>query len=333
MPDLSTTYLGLNLRNPLVASASPLSDTLAGMQALEESGIAAIVMTSLFEEQIDTEGHALNYYLSHGTESYSESTSFFPEFSSFNIGPEQHLHLLEAAKKKISVPIIASLNGCSPSGWTDWARMAQESGADAIELNEYYIPTDPDMTGAEVEKRYLEVVEMVRSKVTIPVSVKLNPHFSSIANMCKRLVEAGTDGLVLFNRFYQPNIDLENLEVVPGLVLSNSHEMRLPMRWVAILYGRIKADFAITSGIHNAGDVLKAMMVGAAVAMMASELLRNGPTRVEAILQDLNEWMIVQEYSSIKQMRGSMSQRHVADPAAFERANYMKVLHSWRPPQ
>lgn len=329
MPDLTTTYLGIELKNPIIASASPLSDSLASMQRLEEAGVAAVVMSSLFEEQINMEGHSLDHYLSFGSESYSEATSYFPDVPDFNIGPQQHLDLLSEARQKLSIPVIASLNGSSTSGWTDWARRAEEAGADALELNEYFIPADPDLTGADIEERYLEVLTMVREQVSIPVAVKLNPYFSSTANICKRMVEAGADGLVLFNRFYQPDIDIENLEVVPHLVLSNSHELRLPLRWVAILYGRIKADMAITSGIHTAEDVLKAMMVGASAAMMASELLRNGYARVEAILSDMTAWMEEHEYDSVTQMRGSMSQIHVSDPSAFERANYMKTLLSW----
>ncbi|MCC7527391.1 MAG: dihydroorotate dehydrogenase-like protein [Candidatus Melainabacteria bacterium] len=331
MPELSTTYLGLKLRNPIVAAASPLSDSIASMQRLEEAGAAAIVMSSLFEEQIEYESHALDHYLSYGSESYGESTTYFPEIANFNIGPQQHIDLIAEAKKKISIPIIASLNGCSPSGWTEWSRLVEQAGADAIELNEYYLPTDINMTGVQVEERYLAVLKMVKQQVSIPVSVKLNPYFSSTANMCKRLVECGADGLVLFNRFYQPDIDLENLEVLPHLVLSSPQELNLPLRWVAVLYGRLKADLAVTSGVQSSGEVLKAMMVGASIAMMASELLRHGPDRIKAILADLDSWMEKHDYHSITQMRGSMSQINLADPAAFERANYMKVLKSWHP--
>jgi dihydroorotate dehydrogenase (fumarate) len=275
------------------------------------------------------EGHALNHYFSLGSESYSEATTYFPDVTTFNIGPQQHLDLIAEAKRTLSIPVIASLNGSSPTGWTDWAQQAEEAGADALELNEYYIPTDPDVTGTEVEERYLQVLKMVKERVSIPVAVKLNPYFSSTANMCKRMVETGASGLVLFNRFYQPDIDLESLEVVPHLILSNAHEMRLPLRWIAILYGRVKADFAITTGVQSASDVLKAMMVGASVAMMASELLRHGPERIGSILNDLSAWMEEHEYESIAQMRGSMSQMHVENPAAFERANYMRMLQSW----
>lgn len=329
MPDLKTTYLGLTLNNPIIASASPLSDSVASMQRLEEAGAAAVVMTSLFEEQVSQEGNALNHYLSAGSESYSEATSYFPDIPDFNIGPEKHLELLEDAKCKLSIPVIASLNGSTPSNWTDWARRFQDAGADALELNQYFIPTDPEVTSSEIEERYLAVLHMVRASVSIPVAVKLNPYFSSTANMCKRMVEAGANGLVLFNRFYQPDIDLENLEVVPHLVLSDSNELRLPLRWVAILYGRIAADMAITGGIHTAEDVLKSMMVGANATMIASELLRHGHSRISAILSDITAWMEEHEYHSIEQMTGSLSQIHCQNPDAFERANYMKTLQSW----
>lgn len=331
MPDLKTTYLGLDLKNPLVISASPLSDNLDSMQRLEAAGASAIVMSSLFEEQIVMEGHALEHYLSSGAESYSESTSYFPDVQDFNIGPQQHLDLLNQAKQKLSIPIIASLNGLTASGWTDWAKRAEDAGADALELNEYYIPTDISVSGAEVEERYLNVLKMVKEHVTIPVSVKLNPYFSNTANMCNRMVEAGARGLVLFNRFYQPDFDLETLEVVPRLVLSTSNELRLPLRWVAILYGRLAADLAITTGIHCGTDVIKAMMAGANVAMMASEILRHGPERVSGVLEEMTNWMDFHEYESVAQMTGSMSQIYVGDPAAFERANYLKTLQSWHP--
>jgi dihydroorotate dehydrogenase (fumarate) len=329
MPDLQTTYLGLKLKNPIVASASPLSDSIASMQRLEEAGAAAVVMSSLFEEQITMEGQALDHYLSLGTESYSEATSYFPDVPSFNIGPQRHLELIAEAKRKLSIPVIASLNGSSPTGWTDWALLAEQAGADALELNEYFIPTDPDVSGSEIEERYLQVLRMVKEKVTIPVAVKLNPYFSSTAYMCKKMVDAGASGLVLFNRFYQPDFDLEHLEVVPNLVLSSPYEMRLPLRWIAILYGRIKADFALTSGVQSSFDVLKAMMAGASAAMVASEILRHGCSRIGAILSDMTAWMEEHEYASIAQMRGSMSQIHVENPTAFERANYMRTLQSW----
>jgi dihydroorotate dehydrogenase (fumarate) len=331
MTDLQTKYLGLTLKNPIVASSSPLAETLDGMRRLEEAGASAIVMPSLFEEQIAHEGRSLDHFLSCGSESYGEAVSYFPEQADFHIGPEKYLELVQKARASLEIPIIASLNGISAGGWTDWARLLEEAGAQALELNEYYIPTDPNKSGAAVEEQYLEVLQKVKGSVRIPVAVKLNPFFSSTANMCRKLVEAGADGLVLFNRFYQPDIDLESLEVVPKLVLSSSDELRLPLRWVAILYSRLKTDFAITSGVHNHADVLKAMMSGANVVMLASELLRFGVRRIGEILADTSAWMEEHEYQSIKQMQGSMSQQNVAVPAAFERANYMRALHSWRP--
>jgi dihydroorotate dehydrogenase (fumarate) len=328
---LDTEYLGLKLKNPIVASASPLSDTIDGMKRLEDAGASAIVCSSLFEEQIFHEGLALNHYLTYGCESTHESTSFFPDYETFSIGPEAHLRLIAQAKQQLNIPIIASLNGVSPTAWTEWAKLVEEVGADAIELNEYYLPTDPQVSGEDIENRYLEVLHMVKSHVKIPVAVKMNPFFSSIANISERFVNQGADGLVMFNRFVQPDFDLETLEVVPHLVLSNSSELRLPLRWVAILWGRVPTDFAITTGVHSAQDVLKSIMAGAKVVMMASELLRNGVQRIGEILSELEAWMNEHEYESLNQMRGSMSQIHVADPAAFERANYAKALQTWRP--
>lgn len=331
MPDLSTTYLGMKLAHPLVASASPLSYTLDGIRRLEDAGVAAVVMYSLFEEQIEQESHALHHYLEYGTHSYAEALDYFPQPDQFNVGPHEYLELLRKAKEATQIPIMGSLNGVSSGGWIEYARMMQEAGADAIELNLYYLPTDPTLTGLEVEEMYLDVVRDVSQSVTIPIAVKVGPYFSNFTHMAARFVQAGASGLVLFNRFYQPDFDLEHLEVTPNLVLSRADELRLPLTWIAILYGRIQADFAITSGIHSHLEVLKGMMAGAKVAMMASELLKNGVERVGAILQDLQAWMQEHEYESIQQMQGSMSQKHVANPDAFERGNYMKVLRSWRP--
>jgi dihydroorotate dehydrogenase (fumarate) len=331
MPDLTTTYLGLSLSHPIVPSASPLSHDLAGIRRLEDAGAPAVVMYSLFEEQIDGESRRLDHYLSSGTESYAEARSYFPEMASYNVGPEEYLRLIQQAKEAVQIPVIASLNGVSIGGWTRYARLMEQAGADALELNLYYIATDPDLAGAEVERMYEDVVCEVRRSVGIPLAVKIGPYFSSTAAMARTLAQAGADGLVLFNRFYQPDLDLENLEVVPHLVLSDSDELRLPLRWVAILYYRIPVDFAITSGVHTAEDVLKAMMAGANVAMMASELLAHGVGRIREVRDDMLRWMEEHEYESVTQMRGSMSQRHVAEPAAFERANYMKVLDAFRP--
>ena len=329
--DLSTTYMGLTLKNPLVPSASPLSETLDGIRRLEDAGAAAVVMYSLFEEQIILQSYQLDHHLSYLTDSFAEALTVFPDLYNYKIGPEAYLELISRAKRAVDIPIIASLNGVSTGGWVEYARNMQEAGADALELNIYYLPTDLDTTGAEVEQMYLDVLHGVKSNVTIPVAVKVSPYFSATAHMARRLVEAGADALVFFNRFYQPDLDIEALEVVPRVTLSTSYELRLPLRWVAILYGRLQTDFAITSGIHTHQDVLKALMAGANVAMMASELLRNGVGRIKEIEEDMVRWMEEHEYESVAQMRGSMSQRNIANPAVFERANYMKVLQSWRP--
>jgi dihydroorotate dehydrogenase (fumarate) len=288
-------------------------------------------MYSLFEEQITFDSFYVDYYLTSGTNSYAESLSYFPEMQGYNVWPDEYMNLVRRAKEAVDIPIIGSLNGVSAGGWTDYAALMQEAGADALELNVYYIPTNEDLKGTEVENIYLEILREVKRSVSIPLAIKLSPYFSSTANMAKRLVEEGANGLVLFNRFYQPDIDLETLEVVPRLVLSNSSELRLPLRWVAILYGRLLADLAITTGIHTSQDVLKALMVGAKVTMMASELLQNGIRRISVILDEMRSWMDEQEYESVAQMIGSMSQQHCAEPAAFERANYMKMLASYRP--
>jgi dihydroorotate dehydrogenase (fumarate) len=329
--DLSTTYLGLTLKNPLVPSASPLSRSVEGIRKLEDGGAAAVVMYSLFEEQLVAESQQLNHFLSYGTESFAEALSYFPEMEDFHTGPDDYLDLISQAKAAVDIPIIGSLNGVSTGGWVSYASQIQQAGADALELNIYYIPTSPDISGAEVEGMYLEVVRDVKANVSIPVAVKLSPYFSATANMAYQLAEAGADALVLFNRFYQPDIDLEELEVVPRLVLSASYEMHLPLRWVALLYGRVKADFAITTGVHTHIDVLKGLMAGANVMMMASALLQYGPAYLGQVLEKVESWMEDHEYESVVQMQGSMSQQHVAEPAAFERANYMKVLQSWRP--
>ncbi len=329
--DLTTTYMGMTLKHPIVPSASPLSETLDGIRRLEDAGAAAIVMHSLFEEQITLESHELDHYLSYGTESFAEALSYFPDMETYRLGPDEYLNLVRQAKASVDIPIIGSLNGVSSGGWIEYARKIEEAGADALELNLYFIPTNPELTGAEIEEMYINVVQDVKRHVTIPVAVKLSPFFSSIPNMTARLAEAGANALVLFNRFYQPDFDLENLEVVPNLTLSTSYELRLPLRWVAILYGRVPVDFAITSGVHTHEDVLKGLMAGAKVTMMASELLQNGLGRIQEILQAMVQWMEEHEYESVAQMQGSMSQKHVAEPAAFERANYMKVLQSWRP--
>ncbi len=330
MIDLSTTYMGLTLKHPVVPSSSPLSQKLDGIRAMEDAGASAVVMYSLFEEQIEGESHLLDHYMSYGTESFAEALDYFPEMDSYNVGPEAYLNLISNAKRAVDIPIIASLNGVSTGGWIEYARRMQEAGADGLELNIYYVATDPTMDSAAVEQTYLDIVREVKRNVQIPVAVKVGPFFSSFGNMAMKLADAGADALVCFNRFYQPDLDLERLDVVPNLVLSSPHELRLPLRWVAILYGRIETDFAITSGVHGYEDVLKACMAGANVAMMTSELLRNGVRRIGEIVEGVRQWMEEHEYDSIKQLCGSMSQRNVAEPTAFERANYMKVLQSWQ---
>ena len=329
MPDLTTTYLGLHLKNPLVASASPLSKKLETVRRIEDAGASALVMYSLFEEQITHDSYELDHYLERGTHSYAEAMNYFPDIGNYNLGPEPYLEHLHKIKQAVSIPVIGSLNGISSGGWVEYAHRIEQAGADALELNIYYLPTDPDLTGAELEEDYVQLVKDVRAKIKLPIAVKLSPYFTALPNLAKRIVEAGADALVLFNRFYQPDFDLEELEVVPNLVLSTSHELRLPLRWIAILYGRIHADFALTSGVHTAQDVLKAMMAGANVAMMTSALLENGVGRVMHILTDLEEWMEEHEYESIEQMRGSMSQQSVTEPAAFERANYIRALNTF----
>jgi dihydroorotate dehydrogenase (fumarate) len=328
---LTTNYMGMALKNPIVASSSPLSHNVDSIRRLEDAGAAAVVMYSLFEEQITFDSFYIDYYLTSGTDSFAESLTYFPEMQGYNLWPDEYMNLIRRAKEAVDIPIIGSLNGVSSGGWVDYAALMEEAGADAIELNVYYIPTNENLQGSEVENIYLETLRTVKSSVSLPVAMKLSPYFSSTANMAKRLVDEGANGLVLFNRFYQPDIDLETLEVVPRLVLSNSNELRLPLRWVAILYGRLLADFAITTGIHSSQDVLKALMAGAKVTMMASELLQNGIRRINEIIAEVKLWMDEHEYESVSQMIGSMSQLHCAEPAAFERANYMKTLASYRP--
>jgi dihydroorotate dehydrogenase (fumarate) len=329
--DMRTDYLGLTLKNPLVPSSSPLSHTLDGIRRLEDDGAAAVVMYSLFEEQITSESYYLDYYLSHGSDSYAESLNYFPEMDHYNVGPDEYLELIRKAKAAVDIPIIGSLNGVSTGGWIEYAGMIEEAGADALELNVYYIPTSSYLSGTEVEYITTDILHDVKNNVGIPVAMKLSPYFSSMANMAQRLYEGGAEGLVLFNRFYQPDFDLESLEVVPSLKLSSSDDLRLPLRWVAILYGRVPLDFAITSGVHTYQDALKGLMAGAKIVMMASELLQRGTRRLADVLVEMKQWMEEHDYESVTQMIGSMSQQHVIEPAAFERANYMKVLQSFRP--
>jgi dihydroorotate dehydrogenase (fumarate) len=329
--NLTTNYLGMHLKNPIVASSSPLSHSVDSIRRLEDAGAAAVVMYSLFEEQIGFDSYYIDYHLTQGIDSYAESISYFPDMQNYNVGPDEYLNLIRRAKEAVNIPIIGSLNGASVGGWTDYATLIEEAGADALELNVYYLPTNTGIKGSDVETLYLDILSTVREAVAIPLAVKLSPFFSSIANMASCLSDQGADALVLFNRFYQPDLDLENLEVAPRLVLSNSNELRLPLRWVAILYGRVNADLAITSGVHTSQDVIKGLMAGAKVTMMASELLQNGIRRIGQVQNELVTWLTEHEYESVTQMIGAMSQKHCAEPAAFERANYMKMLQAYRP--
>jgi dihydroorotate dehydrogenase (fumarate) len=329
MIDLSTRYLGLTLRNPLVVSASPLGEDLVTITEMARAGAAAIVLPSLFEEQLVVESEALSHHLSAGTESFPEALHYLPEMADYNFGPDGYLEHIRQAKAAVDIPIIASLNGVSAGGWLRYAREMEQAGADALELNIYYLPTSAGKTGADVEQGYLDLVRQVRSAVKIPLAVKLAPFFSSLPNMAWRLELAGANALVLFNRFYQPDFDLHRLEVRPSLALSTPEELRLRLHWVAILFGHVGCDLAITGGVHSTTDVLKSMMAGARVAMMTSALLQRGVGHLAEVLRGLREWLEENEYESIRQMQGSMSLRSVPDPQAFERTNYLKVLSSY----
>jgi dihydroorotate dehydrogenase (fumarate) len=332
MLDLTTDYLGLALKNPLVVSASPLCEDIENLKRMEEAGASAVVLHSLFEEQITLESRLLDRSLSRGAESNAEALSYFPDMGHYNFGPEGYLDHIRNAKAAVTVPVIGSLNGVSAASagnWTRYARKIEEAGADALELNIYYIPTDPEMPGARVEQMYCDLVREVKSGIGIPLAVKLGHAFSAFGNIAQRLEEAGADALVMFNRFYQPDFDLEELAVVPRLTLSSPYELLLRLHWVALLYPRLKLDLAVTGGVHSAEDVVKAMMAGARVAMMTSALFKRGIGHLKQVLADLETWMEAHEYESIRQMRGSMSQKAVPDPAVFERANYLRVLSSY----
>ena len=325
-PDLRTAYLGLELSNPLVASASPLSANLDTLRRLEEAGAAAVVLQSLFEEQVEHEELHVHHVVVEGAGARPEACAYFPELDDYNTGPRAYLDHVEAARAALEIPVIASLNGCTAGGWVRYARLMEEAGAHAIELNAYLVPTDPAACGAEVEARYLELVAAVRQATRVPLAVKIGPYFSSLPDIARRLVQAGADGLVLFNRFLEPDIDLETLEVVPTVHLSTPEELRLPLRWIAVLRGRVACSLGATSGVHRAEDALKLLLAGADVTMMASALLRHGPDRLREVREGMSAWLAGHEYESVAHMRGSMSQRAVADPAAYERANYMRAL-------
>jgi dihydroorotate dehydrogenase (fumarate) len=329
--DLSTTYLGLKLRSPLVPSAAqPLTENVDHIKRMEDAGAAAVVMHSLFEEQLSQERRLLYENLTQGTESFAEAQTFFPEPAEFHVGPELYLQNISQAKKSVKIPLIASLNGSTIGGWVRYAKEIEQAGADAIELNVYWIPTDPALTAAQVEDTYVEILRSVKAQVTIPVAIKLSPFFTSFANMAKRLDEAGADGLTLFNRFYQPDIDLEQLEVTPNILLSTPMAMRLPLRWIAILRDQVGASLAATSGIHRATDAVKMLMVGADATMLCSALLRNGIKHIATVEKELAEWLEEHEYESVKQLQGSLSQKNCPDPAEYERAQYMRAIASYQ---
>lgn len=329
MADLSTKYMGLELKNPLVVSPSTLCKKIDNIKKMEDAGASAVVLHSLFEEQIILENQEIDRYLTQGTDTYAESLTYFPNVGDFWAGPDEYLDHIRKAKDAVKIPIIASLNGVSSGGWISYAKEFENVGADAVELNIYYIPTDPNMVSQQVEYMYIEVAKNVKNSVKIPVAIKISPFFSSMAYMAKQFDEIGLDALVMFNRFYQPDFDLKTMKVVPNLVLSTSDELRLRLRWVAILYGRIKADMAITGGVHTTDDAIKSILAGANVVMMTSALMKNGISHLTKIKNELNEWLDKHEYKSISEIRGKMSQQSVKEPSAFERANYMKVIKSY----
>jgi dihydroorotate dehydrogenase (fumarate) len=329
MSDLTTHYLGLTLKSPLVASACPVTESVPNIRELEDAGIGAVVLPSLFEEELELESKALDEDLWRGADSFPESQTILPDLQTYNLGPDGYLDLIAGAKEAVDIPVIASLNGISPGGWAEYARLMAEAGADAIELNIYSIAAEPAESAVEVEKGYVELVRQIKRTVRVPVAVKLSPFFSAPANMAMRLDDAGANGLVLFNRFYQPDFDIESLEVVPRLTLSHPDELLLRLHWTAILFDHVHSDLAITGGVHSATDVIKCMMSGARVAMMASALLHKGIPHAAYVLADLRRWLDEHEYDSVQQMCGSMSRRSVEDSTAFERGNYMRVLSSY----
>jgi dihydroorotate dehydrogenase (fumarate) len=327
--DLSTTYLGLDLRNPLVVSPSPLCQDVGRIRQMEDAGAGAVVLHSLFEEQITLESFLLDRDLSEGSESFPEALTYLPDLTQYNFGPDAYVEHVRKAKAAVDIPVIGSLNGVSTGGWLRYAKDIEEAGADALELNIYLVASDPDRSGDEIEEQYAELVRDVVASVQIPVAVKVGHHFTAFGHFARRLVDEGAHGLVLFNRFYQPDLDLEELDVVPSLTLSSPYELLLRLNWVAILYGKVDCDLAVTGGVHSAQDVLKAMMAGANVAMLTSALLQKGIGHLRTVEADLKQWMDQHEYESIRQMRGSLSQRAVATPSAYERGNYLRVLSSY----
>jgi dihydroorotate dehydrogenase (fumarate) len=330
--DLSTTYMGINLPHPIVASASPLSDSVDNIKRMEDAGAAAVVMFSLFEEQIRHEAAAMEHFMSYGSESFPEALSYFPEVEDYHMGTEHYLDILREAAEATDIPVIGSLNGITNEGWIEYAQHMEQAGASAIELNIYYIPADISVSGREVEERYVEITRAVKQSVSIPVALKLSAYFSSMGHMARQFDEAGADALVLFNRFYQPDIDIDKLEVISNLNLSSANQIRIRLLWIALLYGRVKASLAATTGVHTSAEVIKYVMAGADAVMTTGALLRNGIGYLSTLHKDLREWMERKEYRSIEQMKGSMSQQNVADPTAFERANYIKILERYKRP-
>jgi len=326
---LNTTYLGFKLRTPLVPSASPLSENVDNIKRMEDAGASAVVFHSLFEEQLRSDHHDLNFYLVQNTDVSAEARSYFPEPAAFRVGPETYVENIARAKAAVNIPIIGSLNGTTFGGWLKYARAIERAGADAIELNLYSVPTDPDLSGEDIEESYLTILASVKAQVKIPVAVKLSPYFTNLARFARRLDQAGADALVLFNRFYQPDIELETLEVSPNILLSTPMAMRLPMRWIALLRGRIGANLAATSGIHRATDALKMLMAGADVTMLCSVLLRRGIDHIRVLEKEMLQWLEEHEYESVEQLKGSMSQEHCPDASAFERAQYMRALSTY----
>jgi dihydroorotate dehydrogenase (fumarate) len=329
MVELGSRYLGLALRTPLVASSSPLTGDLDGLRRLEDAGASAVVLPSLFEEQIAFESMEIDRLLETGSQTFAEALDYFPQLDDYNTGPDHYLELVAAAKQHLAIPVIGSLNGSSPGGWLEHARLIEQAGADALELNLYVVAADPDETAGSLEARQREVIAAVRSAIAIPLAVKIGPSYTALAHTARELVRAGADGLVLFNRFYQPDLDLESFDVIPRLRLSTSDELRLPLRWIAILRGRVEGSLAATSGVHTREDALKAVLAGADAVMLASALLEFGPEHLRRLERGMSDWMTEREYASVEQLKGSASQRSVADPEAFERANYMKTLKSY----
>ena len=330
--DLHTTYMGLELKHPIVASPSPLSAELDNIRRMEDAGASAVVLFSLFEEQLKHENAAMEYFMSHGSDSFAESLSYFPAVEDYHAGPEDYLELLHSAVEAVDIPVIASLNGITNEGWVDYAKNMEQAGARALELNIYYIPADMSVSAQSVEQRYVEILKRVKASVSIPVALKLGAYFSSFGNFAKQLDDAGADALVLFNRLYQPDFDIDELEIVHNLNLSGTNQIRLRLLWIALLYGRIKASLAATTGVHSHVEVIKYLMAGADAVMTTSALLKNGIEFLTTLRDGLQQWMEERDYSSVQQMKGSMSQQNVADPTAFERANYIKILERYKSP-